>query len=377
MNPNHQKFINEYLTSGDKTAAYRKAYPKAKESSITNAVNRLMQREDVSSIINKTEERAFKKAEAALEKRIQSNLLDLCEAQQLLTQIARGQHTVQKPVKENGEWTTINAKPTHNSILRAINAYFRLSAGKAPSNSPQGGGQEQPGTIPPPWGEQEGASASAPPHPFGNIYPANYPGPYYDPGDPNTKEKLQNLRFDRLTDFPVTTTTTPVQLTAGNNNNQSRHSDSECFRKEESPESMQLAQPGQQSSTTTPVPLIAVNNNAPSPLGGAGGGLNPENQQQKTTNSPQKSTTRFSPYVEQMLLRDRLRKEGWQTVEEAGNEVYETFIRNQCSQNYKLLKQFEKLRAARNLPPEERGLIEKETGWTYHPQHSFMLKRKR
>ncbi|MCD6063452.1 MAG: hypothetical protein K0R82_1363 [Flavipsychrobacter sp.] len=42
MTKSQKTFLREYLRTGDKMAAYREAYPKAKESSIKSAVNRLM-----------------------------------------------------------------------------------------------------------------------------------------------------------------------------------------------------------------------------------------------------------------------------------------------------------------------------------------------
>jgi hypothetical protein len=76
-------------------------------------------------------------------------------------------------------------------------------------------------------------------------------------------------------------------------------------------------------------------------------------------------------------LRDALRKQGWQTLEDAFYEVNDFYLHNQHSGGIKIMKLFEKARNARNHPLHLRLPIEKETGWTFHPTYPNMMKKTR
>jgi hypothetical protein len=84
-----------------------------------------------------------------------------------------------------------------------------------------------------------------------------------------------------------------------------------------------------------------------------------------------------SPRIQQMLLKEHMHKQGWLTIEETFYHVHDIYIRKTHSGTYKMLKEFEKAKNARNYPLQQRTTIEKETGWTFHPQYPGWMKRTR
>jgi hypothetical protein len=391
MNTHHQTFLLEYFRTGDKKQAYRKAYPNTKENCIANSVNRLLTRADIAAAIQEQEQTSRKAIEAEIAERYKAEIISIYEAQATLSQIIRGELKREKWVKKKDHWETIQITPTISETLRALNTFFRLNDKVPPLKRAEGNvhSRRENNNTGFPLQAAEVILPPEPvrtePHPFGNIYPASYPGPYYDPADPNTKEKMQQIQ------------------------NQSRHSDSESIRKEESPEPMQSTQSQQQLSTT--------NNNKMEvpPSKGAEGDVH---SRSTTNNNPQQETSppfrgwvsneerrggatqqeqaQVPPAESRSLLGgggaipsyaakqrawriklEQLRKEGWETANELLNEVHDVFINNQHSGTYKMLKQFEKAVQSRNLPVEEREKITQETGWEYHPEHPHVMRRRK
>jgi hypothetical protein len=442
MNPKHQTFLLEYYRTGDKAAAYRKAYPAIKDTALNSSVNRLLTRTDIAAAIHEQEQTKRKDIEAEIAERYTAEIIGIYEAQAYLSQIIRGELKREKWVKKKDHWETITVTPSISETLRALNTFFRLKDKVPPLKGAEGDvhpRREKNNNIESPLQAAEAVLPPEPirtaPHPFGNIYPKTYPGPYYDPGDPNTKEKIQQIQ------------------------NQSRHSDSESMRKEESPEPMQSAQLQQQLSTTNnnkmevppskgadgDIHSRSTNNNPQQPAtsppfrggvsneerrggatqqeqsqmevppsNGAEGNIHPRsttnnNLQQPATSPPfrggvsneerrggatqhgQDSTSstlggvREGSWHQQLydkrkawrIKLEQLRKEGWETASELLNEVHDVFINNQHSGTYKMLKQFEKAVQSRNLPVEEREKITQETGWEYHPEHPHVMRRKK
>ena len=387
MNPKHQTFLLEYYRTGNKTAAYRKAYPDIKDTALNSSVNRLMARADIAEAIQQHQTRVKEQVETEIAERYKAALISHYEALALLSNIIKGQHTRPKYVKDkDGQWITIDVSPTTSEVLRALNIYLRVTRqeqqtattapNKAATNTPPPKEKQtqSPRRSPEEFREAEVLLPPEPektaPHPYGNIYPANYPGPYYDPNDPNTKDKLQNLK---LTDAPVTTNT------ASTNNNQGRHSE----RREEPPEPMQSAQSGPPLSTTN-------NNNAQQTtiapvIAGESKAIPPPQKQTTPGNKPQQKTDSLKEYYRQKFEKqkqwkaklEQMRKEGWETADELLNEVHDVYINNQHSGTYKMFKQFEKAVQSRHLPPEEREKVTQETGWEYHPEHPHVMRRRR
>jgi hypothetical protein len=382
MNTYHQTFLLEYFRTGDKKQAYRKAYPNAKENCITNSVNRLLTRADIAAAIHEQEQTKRKDIEAEIAERYKAEIIDIYEAQATLIQVT----------------------PTISETLRALNTFFRLNDKVPPLKGAEEDvhpRREKNNNTKFPLQVAEGVLPPEPvrtyPHPFGNIYPKTYPGPYYDPGDPNTKEKMQHITTSVITSDneaisqqPITTqqpaTSPPFRggVPAGRGGaTQQKQSQMEVPPSkgaEGDVHSRSTTNNNLQQPATTPPFRGGVSNEE------RRGG---DTQQEPTThNNPQQnklppsgSRTATPSYAAKQrawrIKLEQLRKEGWETANELLNEVHDVFINNQHSGTYKTLKQFEKAVQSRNLPVEEREKITQETGWEYHPEHPHVMRRKK
>ena len=365
MNPQQQTFVNEMLRHGDKQKAYRTAYPKAKSGkAVESAVNRLLKQEEIKAAIEGPVQRIRAEVEAELRQRMQAELVDLYETQKILSSIIRGQYTTQRQVRVKGGFETIDVTPTAGQVLTALNTWYRLNGyittAKSQQNTthpPRHAATPQPPGEDPAerWKQTEAEltkkfparGAEGAPHPFGDIYPPHYPGPYYDPGDPNTREQLQSISTQ--TAAPAAEPAPPpAEITPGKHNTAPAGGG-------KAPQP--AATPAQAGQSTAPA--------APEPPPG------------ESPNTVAAAHTAHSPMVRKLLLRDELKKQGWLPLEEAQNLVTETYLADQHSGTYKMLKQFEKARSTRHYPPAQRAPIEQETGWVRHPQYADMLKRSR
>jgi phage terminase small subunit len=128
MNAKQNKFVNAYLSLGDKIAAYKLAYPKTKsEKAIRSAANRLMLNPEVKEAIEGPYNRIRAEAEEDMKKRFEGELLTFYEAQLELTRIIKGTRTTAKWVKDKDGWTTLEVKPTISNVVSALNTFFRLN----------------------------------------------------------------------------------------------------------------------------------------------------------------------------------------------------------------------------------------------------------
>jgi phage terminase small subunit len=423
MNPQQQTFVSEMLRHGDKQQAYRTAYPGTQsDKTIESAVNRLLKHPEVKQAIDEPTNRIRAEAEAELKQRLQAELVDLYETQKTLSQIIRGQYTTERQVRIKGGFETIDVKPTVGQVLTALNTWFRLNgyigqpatlkraSGEARTKTQQSTTSSDMDTGY--WHQTETElvnkfplqGAEGVPHPFGNIYPPEYPGPYYDPTDPNTKEKLQKLQTKNSTESSppseggvarragVVATQHEHENTTNHNNQTESSPPSEggvarragVVATQQVPENTTIHNNQTESSppseggvarragvvatqhepeNTTPVPLIATTHNNLCPPG------------LRSNLTLCKNWKQLSPKTQQILLHDHLRKQGWLTPEDAANLVNDIHLRHQHRGTYKMLQQLQQARSARNLPPIQREPIEKETGWTFHPQYPYMMKR--
>jgi phage terminase small subunit len=216
MNATQLKFVNAHLALGDKIAAYKLAYPKTKsEKAIRSAANRLMQHPEVKEAIEGPLNRIRAEAEEDLKKRFEGELLTFYEAQLELTKITNGTRTTEKWVKDKNGWTKLEVKPTISNVVSALNTFFRLNGHFPQKKLTAELKQEQKEAERQQLLEHNAAIlAKLPrfpenpkyPHPYGDIYPPGYRGPFYDPADPNTREQFlaitEPYRLSKLTTTP-------------------------------------------------------------------------------------------------------------------------------------------------------------------------------
>ena len=122
MNDSQKIFVAEYLRHNDKKKAYRTAYPNAKESSLTNAANRLLKHPEVAAKVAKKHANAMRRADRKLE----FEYMDILEAKRALTLTVRGELEMEKAWHTKDGLDRHMIKPTHNNILSAIEKYAKM-----------------------------------------------------------------------------------------------------------------------------------------------------------------------------------------------------------------------------------------------------------
>jgi hypothetical protein len=135
MTENQKTFLRQYLLTGDKMAAYREAYPKAKESSIKSAVNRLMRDNPAiaQAVHDKDQELDQKAEEQVLEQKKRKHLAKY-ELRELLANVIHGRELTEKIYRTRDGFERQFVTPGVSQKIAAANACIRLEGwGRAPA----------------------------------------------------------------------------------------------------------------------------------------------------------------------------------------------------------------------------------------------------
>ncbi|WP_276134417.1 hypothetical protein [Polluticoccus soli] len=127
MNANQETFLREYLRTGDKRQAYQAAYPKANESSLKNAANRLLQNNpEIAAAVNAKTAAWQQEAEEEGKTRVKFKYLTQQRAKQILTLTAEGVLESDKVWRTTNGFVTHPVTPSHAQILSAIHKYAMM-----------------------------------------------------------------------------------------------------------------------------------------------------------------------------------------------------------------------------------------------------------
>ncbi|WP_276134209.1 hypothetical protein [Polluticoccus soli] len=127
MNANQKTFLREYLVTGDKMAAYRKAYPKAKESSIKSAVNRLMRDNPaIAQAVREKDQQLDQKAEEQVLEQKKRKHLAKYQLRELFANVIDGSELTEKIYRTRDGFERQMARPTVSQKIAAANACIRM-----------------------------------------------------------------------------------------------------------------------------------------------------------------------------------------------------------------------------------------------------------
>jgi hypothetical protein len=118
FNQRHIIFICEMIAHGNRSVAYRKAYPDSSFNAAYTNGCRLLAMPHIANYIRDITLALKKRSVEALREKYQGQMTDIEEKRKVLAKIIRGEYTLQKEVKD-GEPGTLQ-KPDMKDVIRAI-----------------------------------------------------------------------------------------------------------------------------------------------------------------------------------------------------------------------------------------------------------------
>jgi hypothetical protein len=134
MKREHHVFIREFIRTGNKLTAYKKAYPETKGEALRSAATRLYNKPHIQQRINEIMQPIREKAVAELEAesttRIKEEICTMQQRREQLAKIILGKWQVKKHIKLKDSIIEVYDDPSPNAVIRAIDLDSRLAANK-------------------------------------------------------------------------------------------------------------------------------------------------------------------------------------------------------------------------------------------------------
>jgi len=119
-NPQHEIFISEMVSHGNRRIAYQKAYPETSDRSARTSAARLLAQPHIAARIRSSMVQMQVEAVETLKETYKGRLADIIEKRAVLAQIIRGELVTVKEVTKKGITETIRYKCDPKERIRAI-----------------------------------------------------------------------------------------------------------------------------------------------------------------------------------------------------------------------------------------------------------------
>lgn len=132
-NPQHRAFIETYLRTGDKRAAYKTAYPEVKDGdSLRVSSNRLYRQlqPQIEALENKAREIAVSEMMQEAAGRIKKEICSMQQRREVLAELILGQRKVKRHIRLKDSIVEVEDDVNPYSIIRAIDLDSKLAANK-------------------------------------------------------------------------------------------------------------------------------------------------------------------------------------------------------------------------------------------------------
>ncbi len=131
MKQEHQVFITEYLATGDKYHAYKKAYPNAGGEALRSAACRLMREPEIRDRIQAANDKAMSKATEQIEKdnvkKIKAELEYIRKKRKILAEMIDGSYKVKRHIKLKDKVQEVEDDLNPYALLRAMELDTKLA----------------------------------------------------------------------------------------------------------------------------------------------------------------------------------------------------------------------------------------------------------
>lgn len=131
MKQEHKVFINEYLATGDKYHAYKKAYPDAGGEALRTAARRLLRVPEIKKAVLRADAAATEKATELLEQtrieQLESELTSIRKKRAILARMIDGEYKVKRCVKLKDHIETVEDDLNPYALLRAMELDTKLA----------------------------------------------------------------------------------------------------------------------------------------------------------------------------------------------------------------------------------------------------------
>jgi hypothetical protein len=360
---NHEKFVRHYIKCGDKEKAYKKVYPGTSKQSARTGAARLLAREDVQAAVEKLKgplrEKEMVKLQEAVKEQMQLDILDTLQKRHHCAQIVLGKRKVLRHIRLKDRVEDVYDDPSPAAILRAIELDTKLEHGWHIRDKRAAAEKKKKDEEPK---YPEGCEIEI--HEFEKTDPEMELRRQWEAANP---DKVNIEIIEKNESFTLSgrkyLVTPPWQ------------SDPDWYEKQGGiPQNLpdQANQENRENHGSESVadcsnhPAQATENqNSAKP--------HPENSQAAINTlfnkSPNMSISNKSP------LQGDSGYEDYKPLGKTIEEHYLIYLKDQHSINYRNHQNLLKLYEARKLPEEERAVIEKQTGWEFHP-HNYGYIRK-